>query len=64
MKEPSWTDGGATVPTIAATLATLLSAPIAGIGLLAAVFGGWIPAIIFGGAAVAMWFGGRWLIDR
>ncbi len=64
MKEPSWTDGGATVPTIAATLASLLSAPIAGVGVLAALFGAWVPAVIFSVAAAAMWFGGRWLIDR
>lgn len=64
MKEPSWTDGGETIPTVAATLSSFLAAPIGGLGLIIAMFGAWIPALIFSGLGLALWFGGRWLIGR
>lgn len=64
MKEPSWTDGGATVPTVVATLSTFLAAPIGGLGVIIAMFGAWVPALAFSSAGLALWFGGRWLIER
>ncbi len=64
MREPSWTDGGATVPTIVATLISLMSAPVGALGLIFAAFGGWIPALALSSAGIVMWVGGRWLIER
>lgn len=64
MKEPRWTEGGATIPTVVATLSSFLAAPIGGLGLLAALFGAWLPAVIFASSGLALWFGGRSLIDR
>lgn len=64
MKEPSWTEGGATVPTVVATLLSFLAAPIGGLGVTIAFFGAWLPAVVFGTAGVTMWLTGRWLIDR
>lgn len=64
MKEPAWTDGGATIPTVVGTLSSFLAAPIGGLGLIIALFGAWIPALVLSGSGLALWFGGRWLIDR
>ena len=64
MKEPRWTEGGATVPTVVATLISLLAAPIGGLGVLLLFFGAWVPAVSFGMAGVAMWVTGRRLLDR
>lgn len=64
MKEPSWTDGGATAPTIAGTFSTFAAGPIGGIGVLSLLFGGWIPGIAFSIAGLVMWFGGKWLMNR
>lgn len=64
MKERSWTDGGATVPTIVGTLISLLAAPMGGLGALAGLFGASVPAVMFLLAALLLWFSGRWLIDR
>ena len=64
MKEPSWTDGGATIPTVAGTFSTFLAGPIGGLGVIIALFGAWVPAILFSTAGLALWFGGRWLMDR
>ena len=64
MKEPSWTDGGATVPTIAGTLLSFLAAPIGGLGVIIALFGAWLPALVFTAAGCSLWFAGRWLVDR
>jgi len=64
MREPNWAEGGATIPTVVATLSSLLSAPLAGLGLVTALFGAWIPAAVFSGAALLLWFGGKWLLDR
>lgn len=64
MKEPSWTDGGATIPTLVGTFSSFLAGPIGGLGLIIALFGAWVPALVFSAAGLALWFGGRWLIDR
>ena len=64
MKEPHWTDGGATVPTVVATLISLMAAPIGGLGVIAALFGAWAPAVVFSSAGLVLWAGGRRLIDR
>ena len=64
MPESHWTDGSATVPTVIAALSSLLAAPLGGLGLIAALFGAWIPAIAFTASALGLWFGGKWLLDR
>lgn len=64
MKEPKWTEGGASVPTVVATLLGLLAAPIGGLGVLLILFGAWVPAVSFGVAGVAMWVTSRRLLDR
>ncbi|MGI9608397.1 MAG: hypothetical protein ACR2P0_19870 [Acidimicrobiales bacterium] len=64
MKQRSWTDGGAEVPTVAATIFSLGAIPIGGLGLITLLFGAWVPAIVFSVAGSALWFTGRWLMDR
>ncbi len=64
MKEPSWSDGGATVPTIAGTFFSFMAAPIGGLGILLILFGAWIPAALFSAAGLALWLAGQWLIAR
>ncbi|MGI9648466.1 MAG: hypothetical protein ACR2OI_08110 [Acidimicrobiia bacterium] len=64
MREPDWAQSGATIPTLLATLTSLLAAPIAGIGLISALFGAWMVAVTFTVAALILWFGGKWLLDR
>ena len=64
MKEPSWTDGGADMPTLAGVLLSYLAAPFGGLGVTIALFGAWLPAALFAISGAAMWFTGRWLVDR
>jgi hypothetical protein len=64
MREPDWTQGGATIPTVLATLSSFLAAPLGGLGVIIALFGAWIPAAAFSTTALLLWFGGRWLLDR
>lgn len=64
VKLPKWLEGGADAPTVVATLASLLAAPIGGLGVLALAFGAWIPAAILIVGAIALWSAGRYLLDR
>ncbi len=63
-KTPQWLEGGASTPTVLATLLSLFAAPLGGLGVLAILFGAWVPGVLLMVAAVASWISGRRLLDR
>lgn len=64
MKAPKWTVGGATVPTTTGTVISLLAAPMAGLGLMAGLFGAWVAGSVMMSIAAMLWLAGRWLLAR
>jgi len=64
MKVPKWFSGGAFTPTAVATFFSLVAAPIGGIGVIALMFGAWVPGLVFAASGAALWLVGKYLIDR
>lgn len=63
MTPPRWLRGGATSTTVVATVFSFLAIPIGGLGLLALLFGAWVPGIVFAVSGVVLWVTGRRLLD-
>lgn len=63
-RPPKWLEGGAFTATVIATFFSYASVPVGGLGVLALLFGGWLPGAIFVTVGLAMWFTGKYLIAR